>query len=322
MDQNPNSEPEIPSLAELRKWGFGFPLQSQTSTQEWHQVDRGHQRKVYRSHNQEVRWAYMPKVLEGETLKSIAEIAALKDKRTLEELTEQAEAALKQLLARAHSGDERAVLLYASTVRRSVFSLERLAGQQPDKVQTVAEKHPRWPVLLSLNPQDIKRAKAELRRLHLGRKCDTPTRSDQRLDPHNFWTLLAKRALNVCQINKVLVPSFEAHSEGAVRERKTLKFWGAPVGATYYSLPNGFEVIIITDWQKQCVNLPDQITTADFDDWWRVIKACVLQYWHNPGGNYAEALKQVGQREEDECRRRSMAMDRVKQALRSLTDLH
>jgi len=322
MNQNAKQQPpDIPSLTKLREMGFGARLAPQTQAQNWLQVRPGHQRKIYGGPAQKCRWVYMPKVIEGEELKSQADIAALADARPLDDLVAQIEADMKQLLIRAHTGDRRAILLCAAIVRRAVRSLERLAIAQPDTVQTVAETHPRWPVLLSLNPQDIKQAKDQLRRLHVGQKAETPTRPGQRLDPHNFWTLLADRALNVCQINRVLVPILEAHCGGTFRERKEVKFWGRVVGATYHYLPNRSEVIIIVDWQKQCASLSEQITPANFNAWWDVIKACVLEHWKNPRGNYAEALKTIGQPDKEEWRRRSMALDRVRQALESLTHL-
>jgi hypothetical protein len=322
MNRNPKPKQEIPSLAKLREMGCARPLPSKGSPEQAHQVRPGHWRKVYGRQNQQCRWVYMPIGIQEKTLKPMTEIAALADKRTLDELTEHGEEALKQLLYRAHTGDERAIFLYAGLLRRAINSLDFLATNQLEKVQAEAERQPRWPVLLSLNPQDIKRAKKHLSRLHVGQKAETPTRPGQRLDLNNFWTVLANEALNVCQTNRVVwVPILLKHATGARRERHSQKFWGKKVSATYFYLPGGTDIIIITDWQWQCAKLSEPITTANFKDWWSAIKGCVLEHWRRPHGNYAKALEVVGQPQQEEWRRRSTALDRVKQALESLTHL-
>ena len=306
MSQEHAPHPGISSLAKLREMGFAQRLGES--------------------------WVYAPKFmqpiimqetspLKRSPLKPLADIAAMVDGRTLDELHRQAKIGLQQLLYRAHTGDERAILLYAAVVRSAVGSMDLLSTSQLGKLRAEAEKQPRWPVLLSLNPQDIKRAKDHLRLLHVGEKADTPTHPGQHLDRRNFWTVLAFEALTTCQINKWLVPILKRHAVGASRERQTKKFWGTRVGATCYHLRSDTGVIIVTDWQKQCAKLPEPISAVNLKDWWIAIRGCVLEHWWNSRGNYAEALAMIGQKEEEEWRRRGMARDRVKQALESLLDL-
>jgi len=174
-----------------------------------------------------------------------------------------------------------------------------------------------WPVLLSLNPQDINSAMQELKSLGVGTRSPLPSKPGQRVDRRNFWTRLATQALAACAANKRLVPELRDFASGAKRERQTREFWPQTrAKATYYYLANG-DVVIITDWQSKCVKLSGPISKHNFQKWWDVVKWCVLDYWKNPKGNYAEALKKIGQANEPEWRRRNLAIDRLEQALRS-----
>jgi hypothetical protein len=201
MSRKQNVRPRFPSLAQLRQDGYA---QQEILSPQWQEVRAGHLRKVYRARSY---WTYTPVSIQGKTVKCAPDIAKLFDERSLDDLRGQAEETLRQLLYRALAGDSRAVALYAGLLSRGTDSLAFLATQQTEKVQAEAEKQPCWPVLLSLNPQELKWAKNYLRRLHVGEKATTPTRPGQRRDPHNFWTALATEALNVCQANRrVWVP--------------------------------------------------------------------------------------------------------------------
>ena len=123
--------------------------------------------------------------------------------------------------------------------------------------------------------------------------------------------------MTACAANKRRVPALKAFATGAKRVRETLEFWPQTrAKATYYYLANG-DVVIIADWQSKCVKLSGPITKRNFPEWWNVAKWCVLEHWKNPKGNYAEALKEIGQANEPEWRRRNLAIDRLEQALRS-----
>jgi hypothetical protein len=78
---------------------------------------------------------------------------------------------------------------------------------------------------------------------------------------------------------------------------------------------------MVFDWQRQCQYLSEPITTDNFPEWWKVVKMAVLQYWRNPEGNYQEALKKIGDAQEEEWRRRDRALTRIRQAFRNLLNL-
>jgi hypothetical protein len=190
-------------------------------------------------------------------------IAALVDKRPLEEVADQVEPLFHQILCRAYTGDAAALRKFAQIVCGAVEALGRLAQFRPAAMKTVAETFPTWPVLLSLNPQEIQRVKDELLRLGVGTKAPAPTRPGQRLDPHNFWTQLAARAFETCRSNKYIVPVLRAHCARTRRKPKTRKFWKTEAKATIYTGADG-SVIVIPDWTTTLPRLHEQnIPTAN-----------------------------------------------------------
>lgn len=305
---------------DLKKFSFVQPYEKAwlpPFDSAFHQIRPGYLRKLYPSSKRAKR-VYMGAVLEPRAKRRpIVEIAKLVDNRSLVELREQLDDAIKQMLYRAHCGDRKAILQHILCVRAAVDSLQSLAKHQPAKVRAEAETFWDWPLLLSLNPQDLNWAKQELKSLGVGTRSPLPTKPGQRVDRRNFWTRLATHALTACALNKWWVPALKAHCAGASRQRKTLKFWGTTAKATFYMLANGDEAII-QEWQNQCVKLSGPVTKQNFKDWWVAVKSCILDYWQNPEGNYIEALKQIGQTDTEEWRRRNLAIDRVEQALRSL----
>jgi hypothetical protein len=326
----------VPDLAELRPW-CGVPQKLDSPISEFQQIRPGYERKVYCTGAPKERWIYQGAVLQPyKARRPFQEIAALVDPRSLDEIQEQANAALEQILARAHCGDEQAIRTFAEMVANAVASLERLSDFEPDNLKAVASTSARWPVLLSLNPHDIKWAKDHLRSLRAGAETPNPPNPRQRLDPRHFWTRRAAEALGPCRLNRVLVPWLRAHAKGARKERKSVTYWRTPVAATFYYL-NSREVILITDWQKRCAKLSEPITTNNFTAWWEAAKGCVLQHWHNKEGkaDYAEAIKRIRYadttahgarthlRKEDcaEGRRRAHALEQIRRALASLVGL-
>jgi hypothetical protein len=202
-----------------------------------------------------------------------------------------------------------------------VRDLKSVEERQRTKVTAIAETSTNWPVLLSLNPQDIKWAKDYLLKLEVGSKAPTPTRPGQRIDSRNFWTRLAREALRACRINIRLVPALEAHCAEATKECQSMKIWRTQTKATYHTLPNG-DVIILADWQKQCVKLSEPITDNNFKDWWGVMKLCVLEHWKSIPEDYAKALAKISDKTAaTEFQKRNLALGQVRKALCSLTGL-
>jgi hypothetical protein len=144
--------------------------------------------------------------------------------------------------------------------------------------------------------------------------------------------------LVACAENKRAVPALKKLAAGATSERKTKRYIGQKKArATYYYLGNG-DVVIIPDWQSKCANLSEPITKTNVNDWWDVVKCCVLQHWQNPEGNYTEALELIRDaknkessgdephsdeyyKQNKEYRKRNFALARVKQAFESLLGL-
>jgi hypothetical protein len=309
-----------PDMAELRR-RYGHILPTESAGSEFHEIAPGHVRKVYHTSTARERVVLTPPMLQlANKLRPLKEIAVQRNDRTLEQLLNEVGDAIRQLLCRAHCGDQRAIATIFVAIHHAVEALEHLAKNAPKKVRAVAETLPRWPVLLSLNPQEIEHVKRDLKSLGVGTKALTPTRPGQRRDPRNLWTRIADESYAICRRCKHDVPELETVCRGTKRQRKTVKYWETVAKATYYQLSDGTPVII-TDWQKQCKHLSEPITDANFKNWWKVVKLVVLQYWTNPEGNYREALNLIGNKDEDEWRRRGRALERIEQAFRSLLDL-
>ena len=323
----------IPALATLRDVCGKFSEWRPIATG-WQQIRPGRFRKTYGAGLPQVRWLYIPAVLEARhKRREAAEVAQLIDPRSIAELGEQADSATEprnQLLYRAHHGDDKALALFARLARESVDALATLARFEPERVRRIAATYPQWPVLLSLNPQDLRHTKQALKELAVGSQALTPTRVGQRVDPRNFWTRLALAALDACDRARKNTPPLQEHARAAVKRLPQPRhFWGTRTHTTFYFLANG-DAIIITDWHRKCARLAQPITAANFDQWWNVVKLCVLHHWQNkeeiydlPGSlSYAEALRSIGQSNKEEWQRRDFALSRVKQTLRSLTGLH
>lgn len=309
-----------PSLATLREL-FGQRLPNDSVPSEGQQIRPGYWRKVY-GHSAQDRWAYRAtkQVWKREFL-SADEIAARIDKRALLELLEQRDTLMRQVCVRAAHGDTQAISLMISTARGVITALGSIEQLQPEKLQSAAEVSSTWPVLLSLNAQDIGHAKERLRRLKVGNKATTPRRPGQRLDPQNFWTVLAQAALKACEDNRAIVPVLRNVAAGVKRERKTVKFWQTSAKATFYYLTNS-DIIIITDWEKQCVRLPRPITEMNFKQWWSVVQFCVLERWDANNQDYQAALAKISDGTAlKEFQKRNLAMSQVRKALRSLVGL-
>lgn len=135
------------------------------------------------------RWVYEPPGVQPyDRPRPVEEIVAMLDKRTLDELIEQARNALEQIQCRANCGQTEAIAELAFIVRGLVTSLEKLSQNVPNKVRVISPTFATWPVNLSLNPQEIKRAREHLKALAVGTKTPTPSRPGQRVDPRNCWT--------------------------------------------------------------------------------------------------------------------------------------
>lgn len=254
----------------------------------FHDLGPGHSRKVYPP-SKKGRRIYMGAVLQPkDKLRPVEEISRLADKRSLVDLKRQADDALKQLLYRAHCGDTQALTQYLRVTRAAVQSLETLTNHHQDNVRIEAETLADWP--LNLNQHETEWAKEELKNLGVGAKFPLPNRPSLRARRRNVWTRLAWDALLACAENKRVVPALKALAAGARRERKKLvysrqtKAWG-----TLYYLGNG-DVVILPDWQAKCAKLSGPITKTNVNDWWDVVKWCVLQHWKNPQGDYNGTL--------------------------------
>ena len=259
----------------------------------------------------------------------VEEIARRVDKRPLRELELQVEDALQEILARAHAGDNNALGLYFYIARATVESFDMLARHELKRTRAFAEMCPDFPVLFSLNPQDIEAAKERVRLLNVGTKAMMPTRPGQRTDRRNLWTRLAIFAFHACFENSRRMPQIEKKLTGAKQRRVKHMLWGTIEIGTEYTLPDG-SWVVIADWQRDGGNLAGQaklagqITADNFNQWRSVIKMCVLEFWNRSNGNYIKALDEVGNpKDKDgnpklrECDRRHLAMNRTLQAFNS-----
>jgi hypothetical protein len=261
----------------------------------------------------------MPPVLQPEDNQPPGiDFSADVDERPILVLRNQLTDALSQILCRAHSGDDQAISEFVLTVRRAVLSLGRLSGFEPDRVRAEAERVSHWPVLLSLNPQDIKHAKQHLSSLCVGAKAMTPTRKGQRLDRENFWTRLAFRAFCVCQEAGYFVPALKSHCGGLRGQRHTARCWGTEHAVTAYRRKGG-STIAFADWQADAARLSRPVNDSNFKQWWAAARASVIEYWNHFRTEYDEALRHVGCVQRDETTRRNLAVDRLKQSFKSLT---
>ena len=255
----------------------------------------------------------------SEVVRSAAECSGQVDARPMEELDSCAHDAIRQILTRAAAGDEMAMRLFVERVHLFVRCLELLQTAQPEKLRALAAERSRWPVLLSLNPQDMRIAQQRLRDLTLGEKALAPTRSNQRTDRRIFWTRMAQFAVSECDCTRVMVPILAslAASAGVAPKRIPHMAWRTPLDATCYFMRDG--CICIADWEKLCLNLSKPITKTNFKEWWEVVRRFAYEYWDSSPAAYASALKIIGQPDIGEAIRRNMAFDRLEQALRGLT---
>jgi hypothetical protein len=308
-----------PSIAELcERFGHLIPVESAENT--FLQIAPGRVRKVYRASPAKECLVLFPPLLHvDKNPRPLEEITGQRDNRAPEQLLDEVESAIRQLLGRAFCGDQIALATLVTAINHSVEALEVLANAAPQIVRVAAETLPRWPVRLSLNPQEIEHVKKDLKSLGVGTKSLTPTGPGQRRDPRNLWTRIADEAYSTCRRCKHDVPLLEALCSGVDGKHQIFEYWSTRSDFTDY-LPQNAPPVRIWDWHRQCKHLTVPIINANFHAWWKVIKVSVLQYWQCSKGNYQEALDAVGQKSQKEWKRRELGLARVKQALRSLID--
>lgn len=313
-------QPIIPKLIDLRP-DFGIPIKEDHKLEGWIKLRPGHSRKIYGLVFPKGRWMYRPEVVRlEERLKTVKEISKrIDDRRSLDQLVTQLNDALNQIRLQAHIGNERAANLLVSVTAKAIGSLEWLVNGQPELSGRIATEHSHWPTLLSLNTKDIPRAIQQVTDLGVGTKSLIPTHAGQKVDFENFWTHIAMRATQVCWNNKIWVPMFEQLAAGAERERVSLVFWSTPVRATMYTLPD-HDVIVIADWQRRCKKLTIPIRQAHLDEWWKVVKDCVLERWWEVKSEYRLAISKISDKQAPkDYEKRKRAFDQVRQAFESLT---
>lgn len=339
---NKQASPIFSSEAAALKWaedwcGMVEKLSVGPASQiEWQQKDPKRLQKTYGKQPAQIRgyfvshWVYQPTFLTPEEPRSVEEILARMDKRSLPELEEQLNSAFQQLLARAfivervhHPVDapipdeEKPLWRLIQIVRAMVDSLSRLVEHRPGLVNPIAEQQATWPVSLSLNPLQIKLAMDMLSELGVGRKAATPTGPGQRVDPNNYFTQLANRAYQACRFNAYLTRELVLHGENAVAISGQLKFWSTRCASKTYVLPD--KSWIVVPEPDKIAALSEPVTQENFRQWREAVKLHVLAYWSSFPEKYAEALRQIGkENKEKEYTRRKDALNAVKQAFRSL----
>ncbi len=257
-------------------------------------------------------------------LKSTKQIASVVNKQSLDELREQTDKAIEQIIFRCLTADSkeqrRAMELFVRLVKACIDGLDRVAKYRHKQLKSVAKGHSEWPVTLSLNPQVIDWSLKKIAELEVGRTSLTPTARGQRVNFQNHFTSLAKRALEVCSLNKIIVPKLLEFGKDANVSKHSIRFFGKDVPVTRYELENG-DAIAVVDWQEKCVKLPATVTQANFEQWWEVVSGCVLECWVGYKSEYQTALRIIGKQDEEESVRRNQAMTRLRQSLKSIVGL-
>lgn len=304
---------DLESLREL----FGQPIPLSPRVEQ--QIRPGLWRKVYscappKGYQIRARFMHCPTPL----LPS-EEIAARIDERTLVQLKKEQDEVTGQLFLRALDGSVEAIFMLADLARELADALEKVEQTQPGLLRFVAETSANWPVVLSPNPQDIKAAIDQVKRLKVGLTADI-SRREGRIDARNIWTQLAEYAFNTCLTCRVFVPKLLSHCSGVSPHLQHPNAWRTEMKAEIYPV-SPTDQIIISDWELRCVGLSRPVTRENFAQWWKCVHDCVLEHWWVYRDEYCKALRQIGRENEEEWRRRGMALDRVKQAFESLVNL-
>jgi hypothetical protein len=345
LTQEPLHDPDYWTLARLRDGGYGTPVALPPQSKEFQQVRPGKVRKTYSSGPPPELLQFRPNRfrafyfdLPSETLRPTEEIAARLDTRPLSELDELTGDSLRQMVLRARTGDAVAMRLVADRAYSLLRHVELLEKVQPQMVKEIAESRDRWPVLLAptsapAKPNDPKREsrrypkelEAVLGRLHklnVGAKAWIRASPGRAADKQSYWAQLARWAVEECYAAGALVKIYgrKAAAVGAQPQRSTTKLWNSRVEATYYYVREGTicAVLVITDWEKRCASLSTPIACENFAAWQSVIREFVREYWASAKPAYQHALNLIRQSDRPEHDRRSMALDRVKQALKTL----
>jgi hypothetical protein len=260
--------------------------------------------------------------LPSEKLEPLEKLAGKIDTRSLDELMSEPTYATGQLLLRACCGDEQAIFFFAMRVSEHVYYLETLSKYQPDKVRSLASTYDRWPVLLSLNPQDIQIAMDQIKSLNVGAAAAMPTRTGQKVDRRIYWTRLVQWAIGECMTCGMYVKILERLAAKRKASAKTVetKIWNKSVHATCWYLRDGntYNALVITEWEKHCASLAVPITDRNFNEWWSVVQEFTREALYSSEELYSAALREIGQTNRPKYERRSMALDRVRQTLKSM----
>lgn len=250
------------------------------------------------------------------------EFGMLINDQPAEALCQQFDDAVRQMFYRAYTGDERTAELLVSKFGNALMGLRKLVDDKRDMMRAVAERSPRWPVMLSPDPEDILRTKKRLAELKVGLHTAPPPALAEKSETEDYWENLARRAFEACELNRHLIPVFLGWTEGCHAKKRSINYWDRKVETTFYHLPNGRDVIAIADWQLQCAGLPAVVDSASFAAWWNVIVRCALEHWHSQPAEYAEALNNAAKASYTEFQRRKAGLKKLAVAFKRAVGLH
>jgi hypothetical protein len=265
----------------------------------------------------------------SEQLRSPEELKAKMDSRKTNALASQAGDALGQLYIRAAYGDDEAMRFLVERTSELAQLLEILEQYQPNKLRVLAAKRIWWPMRMSRAcaaenekaQTELDRTRLRLSKLRVGEEA--VIRVKPRTDLENYWTRLALWVVTeVWNMTRPATHVFLHHAKqaGASPFRIPVQVSGTKLKGNYYRVPQGlsFNVLIVSDWERQSLKLTAPVMRANLANWQSVAAEFVREAFHVRPVLYKEALAKVGQADRTEGDRRNMALDRVRQALRSL----
>lgn len=187
------------------------------------------------------------------------------------------------LLRRASNRDAKALMRLVIWTRSLCREIELLARRDTEFVKIVASTFSDWPVVFSLNGAGTNPRKTRIGSLLAaldigGENAFIPSYEGKRNIPDKLWARYAVAALQCLRINQAIMPALLEETKTAKRKfHCPLLLLRTVHDCTAFDV--GTSVIMITAWQRQCVNLPSKLTKDNTRQFMKPAAFAIREFW-------------------------------------------
>jgi hypothetical protein len=232
-----------------------------------------------------------------------------------------------ELVLRARAHDPEAIARLAQMTSALCRELESIWRNNPDPVREAAKTITDWPVALTLNKDDRRRALNYIKDLPLGQNAAFVTASSHKVDRSLFFSRYADNAIRTYRLNSHIVPlilRWAKLERRKFRSESTRDDLGNHVVWTISD--EASPALALEDWMLKCVPGGER----SVEQIWKAIKPSIRRFWSDHPVDYKAVMAKFamyrgddkkGSREApplSDAQKRERALQRIHQAITSL----